>query len=42
MLAFKHKAGEFGAFGTLASDAETSEGPISLHTAIIEGVGREK
>src|SRR5215212_7734227 len=39
MLGFKHNAGGFGTLGTLASDAETSRGPISLHTAIGEGAG---
>ncbi len=34
MLAFKHNAGGYGTPGTLASNAETSGGPISLHTAI--------
>src|SRR5215212_9274764 len=34
MLGFKHNAGGFGTLGTLASDAETGRGPISLHTAI--------
>src|SRR5215210_504129 len=39
ILGFKHNAGGFGTLGTLASDAETSRGPISLHTAIGEGAG---
>src|SRR5215203_295946 len=39
MLGFKHNAGGFGTLGTLASDAETGRGPISLHTAIGEGAG---
>jgi hypothetical protein len=34
MLAFKHNAGSFGTPRTLASDAQTTGGPISLHTAI--------
>jgi hypothetical protein len=34
MLAFKHNAEGFGALRTLASDAETSGGSISLHAAI--------
>ena len=33
MLAFKHNAEGFGTLRTLAPDAETSEGSISLHTA---------
>src|SRR5215211_7361898 len=33
-LAFKHNAGGFGTPRTLDSDAESSGGPISLHTAI--------
>jgi hypothetical protein len=36
MLAFEHDAGGFGTLGTLASDAETSGGSISLQTAIID------
>jgi hypothetical protein len=36
MLAFKHNAEGFGTLRTLAPDAETSEGSISLHTAIEE------
>src|SRR5215212_5718351 len=34
MLAFKHNAGCCGTPGTPGSDAETSGGPVSLHTAI--------
>src|SRR5215208_2597957 len=36
MLAFKHSAGSLDTPRTLVSDAETSGGPISLHTAIVE------
>ena len=34
MLAFKHNPGSFGTPHTLASEAQTTGGPISLHTAI--------
>src|SRR5215213_1301218 len=37
MFAFKHNAGSFGTPRTLVSDAQTSGGPISLHTAIEAG-----
>jgi hypothetical protein len=36
MLAFKHNVGGYGTPGTLASNAETSGGTISSHTAIDE------
>lgn len=42
MLAFKHNAGGYGTPGTPAFDAETSGGPISLHTAIAVLVFCEK